>query len=106
MQNLTQDLTHDLPWGSPYDRPRSASSDPESMDELRSDCARMAPHWSGPFIPSAALPWPAPHPARRLERASAAARLRGAGAYGAPRGVRVPASSARMLDGMSEYGLW
>ncbi|WP_107068741.1 hypothetical protein [Streptomyces sp. WMMB 714] len=76
------------------------------MDELRSDCARMAPHWSGPFSPSAALPPPAPHPARRLEWASAAARLREAGTYGTPRGVRVPASSARMLDGMSEYGLW
>ena len=74
---------------------RRAAAEPESMDELRGDCARMAPHWSAaPFFPSTA------HPAPAAVRPGAPA------SYEALRGVRVPAASARMLEGMSEYGLW
>ncbi|MFH9422783.1 hypothetical protein [Streptomyces sp. NPDC017529] len=54
-------------------------AEPESMDQLLGDCARMAPHWrSGPRAPQA--------PARELH------------------GIRVPASSAALVSGMSEYG--
>ncbi|MFC4497543.1 hypothetical protein ACFPA8_25775 [Streptomyces ovatisporus] len=106
MQNLTQNLTQDLPLSRPHDRLRSTSAEPESMDELRSDCARMAPHWTGPISPSATPSWGASHPARRVGQASSAGRNGTAGSYGTPQGVRVPASSARLLDGMSEYGLW
>ncbi|WP_181767601.1 hypothetical protein [Streptomyces albidus (ex Kaewkla and Franco 2022)] len=66
---------------------RRAAAEPESMDQLRGDCALMAPHWSSPFsfttTPTAP---PASHEALR--------------------GVRVPAASARLLEGMSEYGDW
>ncbi|HWM35983.1 MAG TPA: hypothetical protein VNS49_02545 [Streptomyces sp.] len=73
---------------------RRAAAEPESMDELRGDCARMAPHWSAPFFPSAA------------HRAPAAVRPGEPASHEALRGVRVPAASARLLEGMSEYGLW
>ncbi|OKI05158.1 hypothetical protein A6A06_11000 [Streptomyces sp. CB02923] len=54
-------------------------AEPESMDQLLGDCARMAPHWrSGPQAP--------PSPARELH------------------GISVPASSAALVSGMSEYG--
>ncbi|ARZ70494.1 hypothetical protein SMD11_4901 [Streptomyces albireticuli] len=58
-------------------------SEPESLEELRRLCARMAPHWagSGP-VPAV----PAPVPPSRIH------------------GVSVPPASARLLDGMSEYG--
>ncbi|MGH3311126.1 MAG: hypothetical protein ACRDP3_11165 [Streptomyces sp.] len=62
-------------------------AEPESMDQLRGDCARMAPHWSNPF----------PAPARARESGAPAP-------YEALHGVRVPVASARLLDGMSEYG--
>ncbi|MFI9026085.1 hypothetical protein [Streptomyces sp. NPDC053560] len=53
----------------------------DSMEQLLGDCARMAPHWrsDGHF----AAP---PRPAAEL------------------RGITVPATSAKLLDGMSEYG--
>jgi hypothetical protein len=71
---------------------RRAVTDPESMDQLRGDCARMAPHWSSP--PSVTVP------------------MNPAGGSGSPasyealRGVRVPAASARLLESMSDYGDW
>lgn len=58
--------------------------EPESMDELRGDCARMAPHWAAPF--SFEPPAPEPVPASRI------------------RGISVPPESARLLEGMSDYG--
>lgn len=58
-------------------------SEPESLAQLRGDCARMAPRW-----PAAAPRVPAETPPARP----------------APHGVRVPSRSARLLDGMSEYG--
>ncbi|MCD9142084.1 hypothetical protein [Streptomyces albireticuli] len=58
-------------------------SEPESLEELRRLCARMAPHWAG-AAPVPAVP--APVPPSRIH------------------GVSVPPASARLLDGMSEYG--
>ncbi|MFI1967798.1 hypothetical protein BLA24_01090 [Streptomyces cinnamoneus] len=59
--------------------------EPESLAELRRDCARMAPHWTGVAAPAGR---PRPH--------------------GTPlsliHGVVVPARSARLLDAMSDYG--
>ncbi|MEV0282020.1 hypothetical protein AB0I22_37365 [Streptomyces sp. NPDC050610] len=57
------------------------AGEPESLDELRGDCARMAPQWA---TPTAAAPVPVP-----LTRI---------------RGITVPPASARLVDGMSEYG--
>ncbi|KWT60373.1 hypothetical protein ADL21_19340 [Streptomyces albus subsp. albus] len=55
------------------------SAEPESMAQLLGDCARMAPRWrSGPQAPRP--------PARELH------------------GITVPASSAALVSGMSEYG--
>ncbi|GCD38282.1 hypothetical protein OEIGOIKO_06094 [Streptomyces chrestomyceticus JCM 4735] len=53
--------------------------EPESMAQLLGDCARMAPHWHS------GRQEPAP-PARELH------------------GISVPASSAALVKGMSEYG--
>ncbi|SCK25108.1 hypothetical protein [Streptomyces sp. WMMB 322] len=72
---------------------RHAAADPESMDELLGDCARMAPHWTEPA-------WALHIPADRDVPAV------GAASHEALHGVRVPAASARMLEGMSEYGVW
>ncbi|MBT2383268.1 hypothetical protein [Streptomyces sp. ISL-11] len=58
-------------------------TEPETLEELRGLCARMAPHWAGGGAAQAA---PAPVPPSRIH------------------GVSVPATSARLLDGMSEYG--
>ncbi|MFE1177213.1 hypothetical protein [Streptomyces sp. NPDC058773] len=55
--------------------------DPESLDELRGDCATMAGRWKA-GRPSA----PAPGRAADLH------------------GISVPTSSAALVDGMSEYG--
>ncbi|MFC0597173.1 hypothetical protein ACFFHI_02090 [Streptomyces palmae] len=60
---------------------RTEAAEPESLAQLRGDCARMAPHWS-----ATAAPTPAPVAPSRI------------------RGVRVPTRSAHLLDGMSEYG--
>ncbi|MFI9049671.1 hypothetical protein [Streptomyces sp. NPDC053427] len=59
----------------------SATADPESLDQLRGDCARMAPRFT-----AARSGAPAPGKASDLH------------------GVRVPARSAALVDGMSEYG--
>ncbi|MEW1649008.1 MULTISPECIES: hypothetical protein [unclassified Streptomyces] len=48
---------------------------------LRGDCARMAPHWTVPD--------------RIVSRPVSPSRING---------VTVPPASARLLDGMSEYG--
>ncbi|MEU8570631.1 hypothetical protein AB0C51_20180 [Streptomyces pathocidini] len=64
--------------------PASAAVEPESLAELRGDCARMAPHWA--VRDGDLAPVPEPVPPSRIH------------------GVRVPPSAARLLDGMSEYG--
>ncbi|MBB5933415.1 hypothetical protein [Streptomyces zagrosensis] len=58
------------------------AAEPESLDELRADCARMASRWTthhggtaGPPVGPAQI-----------------------------HGVRVPSASAHLVDGMSEYG--
>ncbi|WP_051722497.1 hypothetical protein [Streptomyces albus] len=70
--------------GSPA-LPATADPTPLELDgglaELRGDCSRMAPHWRTGVAAAAE-----PVPPSRIH------------------GVRVPASSARLLDGMSEYG--
>ncbi|MEU1016546.1 hypothetical protein ABZ383_17250 [Streptomyces sp. NPDC005900] len=60
---------------------RLSAESPESMETLRGDCARMAPHWAVP-VRAAATPVPP----------------------SLIHGVTVPPSSARLIDGMSEYG--
>ncbi|MBM7054844.1 MULTISPECIES: hypothetical protein [Streptomyces] len=52
-----------------------------SLAALRGDCARMAPHWTA-SVKSA----PAPVKPSLIS------------------GVRIPPSSARLIDAMSEYG--
>ncbi|MFJ6751967.1 MULTISPECIES: hypothetical protein [unclassified Streptomyces] len=64
--------------GSARHRP---AADPESLDQLRGDCARMAPHWN-----SGRQAGPPPGRAADLH------------------GIKVSASSAALVDGMSEYG--
>ncbi|EST34800.1 hypothetical protein N566_18085 [Streptomycetaceae bacterium MP113-05] len=63
--------------------------DPESLAQLRGDCARMSDRWgrcadAGPPVAAGA----------------AGAHL----AAGHPHGVHVPERSAHLLDGMSDYG--
>ncbi|THA26802.1 hypothetical protein E4198_20950 [Streptomyces sp. RKND-216] len=58
------------------------SAEPESLAQLRGDCARMSERW--PRTAHGAAP--------------------GAAASERPRGVHVPERSAHLLDGMSEYG--
>lgn len=53
----------------------------ETLETLRGDCARMAPHWVSPASATAAPVSPA-----------------------LIHGVSVPSASARLIDGMSEYG--
>ncbi|MFD7108345.1 hypothetical protein ACWIG3_35375 [Streptomyces celluloflavus] len=60
---------------------RRSAADPESLAQLRGDCARMAPRWRAGRSA-------APAPGRAAEL----------------RGVEVPAASAALVDGMSEYG--
>jgi hypothetical protein len=63
-------------------RAHRVSAEPsESMETLRGDCARMAPHWVVPATAAAA-----PVPPALIH------------------GVTVPPASARLIDGMSEYG--
>jgi hypothetical protein len=62
----------------------SPAPEPESLDELRGDCARMAPHWAAPF--SFEPPAAGPVPPSRIH------------------GISVPPESARLLEGMSDYG--
>lgn len=66
------------------ENPESHGTELDSLEQLLGDCALMSPHW------------------RVTDRAP-----ENAGRPAAPedlRGVRVPARSARLLDGMSEYG--
>lgn len=58
-----------------------AVSEPESLDELRGDCARMAGRWKAGHRSA-----PAPGGASDLH------------------GVEVPERSAELVDKMSEYG--
>ncbi|MET7762101.1 hypothetical protein [Streptomyces sp. NPDC005336] len=55
--------------------------EPEYLEELRGDCARMAPHWAVTVSPPAT-----PVPPSRI------------------RGITVPPASADLLAGMSDYG--
>ncbi|MDK1475525.1 hypothetical protein QNO07_19240 [Streptomyces sp. 549] len=57
--------------------------EPETLAELRLDCARMAARWTADG-PSGTRPAPA--------------------GWSQLHGVRVPDRSARLLDGMSDYG--
>ncbi|MFD4635616.1 hypothetical protein ACFVYR_38050 [Streptomyces sp. NPDC058284] len=54
---------------------------PESMETLRGDCARMAPHWTVPAVAASA-----PVPPSLIH------------------GITVPSASARLIDEMAEYG--
>ncbi|MFH8605873.1 hypothetical protein ACH4D5_00025 [Streptomyces sp. NPDC018029] len=62
-------------------RAASTAEAPESMETLRGDCARMAPHWVVPAVAATA-----PVPPSLIH------------------GVSVPPASARLLSEMSEYG--
>ncbi|MET4925109.1 hypothetical protein P3L51_22600 [Streptomyces sp. PSRA5] len=62
-------------------RERAVRESDTSLAELRGDCARMAPDW---VKPAAAAP--APVPPSLIH------------------GVTVPPDSARLIDGMAEYG--
>lgn len=64
---------------APY--PAAPSDSGADLTDLRGDCARMAPHWVVPVGPA-----PAPVPPSLIH------------------GVTVPTTSARLIDGMSEYG--
>jgi len=66
----------ELPAGAPEN-----PGNPESMETLRGDCARMAPHWVTPAVAAAAPVSPA-----------------------LIHGISVPPASARLIDGMSQYG--
>ncbi|SDK05688.1 hypothetical protein [Streptomyces indicus] len=52
-----------------------------TLKQLQGDCARMVPHWTAPRAVTAS-----PVPPSLIH------------------GIVVPPASARMLDGMSEYG--
>ncbi|WAP55576.1 hypothetical protein PS467_12510 [Streptomyces luomodiensis] len=58
--------------------------EPEQLEELRGDGARMAPHWAVTVSPAAAPASPV-SPSRI-------------------RGITVPPASADLLAGMSDYG--
>ncbi|MFE6776187.1 hypothetical protein [Streptomyces sp. NPDC057702] len=70
---MPQDATPDVPLHA---------TEPESFDELRADCARMAPRWTI-------------HGSARLAPPVAPAQIRG---------VRVPSASAHLVAGMPDYG--
>ncbi|AXK32782.1 hypothetical protein DVA86_09120 [Streptomyces armeniacus] len=70
--------------------------EPESLAQLRGDCARMAPHWQTGTA-TGSVSGSASGSGRRESKAA------GTGPV-ALHGVRVPSRSARLLDGMSEYG--
>ncbi|MFC8080296.1 hypothetical protein ACFUN8_32745 [Streptomyces sp. NPDC057307] len=63
-------------------RERAVRESDTSLAELRGDCARMAPDWVKPTTAAA----PAPVPPSLIH------------------GITVPAASARLIDGMAEYG--
>ncbi|MYR40535.1 hypothetical protein [Streptomyces sp. SID5910] len=66
--------------------PRTVAPAPADLDgdlaSLRGDCARMAPRWSPPPVLAVAHPVP----------------------LSLIHGVRVPRTSARLLESMSDYG--
>ncbi|MCT2593295.1 hypothetical protein LHJ74_25890 [Streptomyces sp. N2-109] len=64
-------------------------AEPESLAQLRGDCARMAQRW--PAADGGAASADSPGSSRSP-------------ASPEPHGVRVPPRSARLVDGMSEYG--
>jgi hypothetical protein len=76
------------------------TSEPESMEQLRGDCARMAPHWGvHDTAPTAAPSVTAPAPSvPRIAPISPVPERE------APRVLPVPPAYARLLEGMSEYG--
>ncbi|MET7638803.1 hypothetical protein [Streptomyces sp. NPDC005438] len=59
------------------------TSEPESLEQLRGDCARIDARYTLNTV----------HPLSPIPAA-----------HSLPSGVRVPASSAQLLDGMSSYG--
>ncbi|MFD0553202.1 hypothetical protein ACFQ0X_31550 [Streptomyces rectiviolaceus] len=61
--------------------PPENPENPENMETLRGDCARMAPHWVTPATAATVPVSPA-----------------------LIHGIEVPTASARLIDGMSEYG--
>lgn len=62
------------------ENPEQRPAEPESLDQLRGDCAKMAAQWSA-------------------ARPAAASRAPSA----APDGIRVPTRSVHLLEGMSDY---
>ncbi|KUF15372.1 MULTISPECIES: hypothetical protein [Streptomyces] len=58
----------------------TADQAPETLESLRGACVRMVPHWVVPAVPVVPVPPSLIH------------------------GVTVPAATARVLDGMSDYG--
>lgn len=58
----------------------SADHATDSLESLRGDCLRMAPHWVVPAVPAVRVPPSLIH------------------------GVEVPPATARVIDGMAEYG--
>jgi hypothetical protein len=82
---------------------RRTAAEPESMDQLLGDCARMAPHWTVPVCDRPS-PW-ALRPGW-CPQADPGGTAVAPASYEALHGVRVPAASARVLEGMSEYGVW
>ncbi|RLL66452.1 hypothetical protein [Streptomyces sp. Z26] len=79
--------------------PAFPPSEPESLAQLRGDCARMAPHWH-----QAADAGPVPGSASGSVSRSATAPAGRLPAAEASHGVRVPSRSAQLVAGMSEYG--
>lgn len=65
----------------PVALPSSPLAEPESLDQLIVDCRRMAEHW---------------HTPAHLERAAVAP--------ASLHGITVPAASAHVVAGMTEYG--
>ncbi|MEU9119205.1 hypothetical protein AB0C96_04985 [Streptomyces sp. NPDC048506] len=78
---MTKPVKAVTPRGTASPAATEPAAEPESLDELRGDCARMAGRWK-------AGRGPAPTPGRASDL----------------HGVKVPATSAELLDGMSEYG--
>ncbi|QIQ05151.1 hypothetical protein [Streptomyces liangshanensis] len=70
-----------VPFENPLSTVPAGSEDDGTLAGLREDCARMASHWTAGSAGTRA-----PVPPSLI------------------RGVTVPPGSARLLDGMSEYG--
>lgn len=69
------------PTVAPTSLPSSSLAEPDSLEQLIGDCRQMAEHWKAPT-----------------------AHARAAVAPGSLHGITVPAASAHVVDGMSEYG--